>query len=93
MAEAKASEPRDPDAIALATVDPDGMPNVRMVLLKGWGPEGFVFYTNRESAKGRELEGQEGDAHGNVGESDRQKDDRERGVRGMSAHDVPDLVR
>lgn len=59
MAEAKASEPRDPDAIALATVDADGMPNVRMVLLKGWGPEGFVFYTNRESAKGRELEGQE----------------------------------
>jgi pyridoxamine 5'-phosphate oxidase len=58
MAEAKASEPRDPDAIALATVDADGMPNVRMVLLKGWGPEGFVFYTNRESVKGRELEGQ-----------------------------------
>jgi pyridoxamine 5'-phosphate oxidase len=58
MAEAKASEPRDPDAIALATVDADGMPNVRMVLLKGWGPEGFVFYTNRESLKGRELEGQ-----------------------------------
>ena len=50
MAEAKASEPRDPDAIALATVDADGMPNVRMVLLKGWGPEGFVFYTNREIA-------------------------------------------
>jgi pyridoxamine 5'-phosphate oxidase len=58
MAEAKASEPRDPDAIALATVDADGMPNVRMVLLKGWGPEGFVFYTNRESVKGRELEAQ-----------------------------------
>ncbi|HEX5778312.1 MAG TPA: pyridoxamine 5'-phosphate oxidase [Xanthobacteraceae bacterium] len=58
MAEAKTSEPRDPDAIALATVDADGMPNVRMVLLKGWGPEGFIFYTNRESAKGRELEGQ-----------------------------------
>jgi len=58
MAEAQASEPRDPDAIALATVDADGLPNVRMVLLKGWGPEGFVFYTNRESAKGRELEGQ-----------------------------------
>lgn len=58
MAEAQASEPRDPDAIALATVDADGMPNVRMVLLKGWSPEGFVFYTNRESAKGRELEGQ-----------------------------------
>lgn len=58
MAEAQASEPRDPDAIALATVDADGMPNVRMVLLKGWSAEGFVFYTNRESAKGRELEGQ-----------------------------------
>lgn len=58
MAEAKASEPRDPDAIALATVDADGMPNVRMVLLKEWGTDGFVFYTNRESAKGRELEGQ-----------------------------------
>jgi pyridoxamine 5'-phosphate oxidase len=58
MKDAKASEPRDPDAIALATVDADGMPNVRMVLLKGWGPEGFVFYTNRESVKGLELEGQ-----------------------------------
>jgi pyridoxamine 5'-phosphate oxidase len=56
MAEAKAAEPRDPDAMALATVDADGMPNMRMVLLKGWGPEGFVFYTNRESAKGRELD-------------------------------------
>lgn len=58
MAEAKASEPRDPDAMALATVDASGMPNVRMVLLKGWGPDGFVFYTNRESVKGRELDGQ-----------------------------------
>jgi pyridoxamine 5'-phosphate oxidase len=58
MAEAKASEPRDPDAMALATVDADGMPNVRMVLLKGWGPDGFVFFTNRESAKGRELDAQ-----------------------------------
>jgi pyridoxamine 5'-phosphate oxidase len=58
MAEAKASEPRDPDAMALATVDADGMPNVRMVLLKGWGPDGFVFYTNRESVKGHELDGQ-----------------------------------
>jgi pyridoxamine 5'-phosphate oxidase len=45
--------------MSLATVDAAGMPNVRMVLLKGWGPEGFVFYTNRESAKGNEL-----DAHG-----------------------------
>lgn len=58
MAEAKASEPRDPDAMAVATVDADGMPNVRMVLLKEWSPDGFVFYTNRESAKGRELEAQ-----------------------------------
>jgi pyridoxamine 5'-phosphate oxidase len=56
MNEARLQEPRDPDAMALATVDADGLPNVRMVLLKGWGPEGFVFYTNRESAKGRELE-------------------------------------
>ena len=58
MADAKAAEPRDPDAMALATVDADGMPNVRMVLLKGWGPGGIVFYTNRESAKGRELDAQ-----------------------------------
>jgi len=58
MAEAKTGEPRDPDAMAIATVDPDGMPNVRMVLLKEWGPDGFVFYTNRRSVKGRELDGQ-----------------------------------
>lgn len=58
MAEAKAAEPRDPDAMALATVDAAGMPNVRMVLLKEWGPDGFVFYTNRESVKGHELDGQ-----------------------------------
>lgn len=58
MAEAKASEPRDPDAMSVATVDADGMPNVRVVLLKEWGPDGFVFYTNRQSAKGRELDGQ-----------------------------------
>ncbi len=58
FAEAKAAEPRDPDAMAIATVDRDGMPNVRMVLLKGWGPEGFVFFTNSESAKGNELDGQ-----------------------------------
>ena len=56
MWDAKQQEPRDPDAIALATVDENGLPNARMVLLKGWGPEGFVFYTNRESAKGRELD-------------------------------------
>lgn len=57
MAEAKAAEARDPDAVALATVDADGMPNVRMVLLKEWGTDGFVFYTNSESVKGRELQG------------------------------------
>ena len=49
------SEPNDPNAMALATVDPDGMPNVRMVLLKGVDHDGFVFYTNYESAKGREI--------------------------------------
>ena len=55
MAEAEASEPRDPNAIAVATVDADGMPDVRMVLLKEKDTRGFTFYTNRESAKGREL--------------------------------------
>jgi pyridoxamine 5'-phosphate oxidase len=58
MQEAREREPRDPDAVALATVDAGGLPNVRMVLLKGWGEDGFVFYTNRESAKGGELDGQ-----------------------------------
>ena len=58
MWEAKQQETRDPDAIALATVDADGLPSVRMVLLKGWSPAGFVFYTNRESAKGGELDAQ-----------------------------------
>lgn len=52
---AEATEPNDPNAIALATVDPDGMPNVRMVLLKDIEPAAFVFYTNYGSAKGREL--------------------------------------
>ena len=55
FAEATRSEPNDPNAMALATVDPDGLPNVRMVLLKGTDPGGFVFYTNTESNKGREL--------------------------------------
>lgn len=50
------SEPNDPTAMALATVDPDGLPDVRMVLLKAWDMRGFVFYTNVESAKGRELQ-------------------------------------
>jgi len=54
--EAVAREPDVPDAMALATVDADGLPNVRMVLMKGFDPQGFVFYTNVESAKGRELD-------------------------------------
>ena len=53
--EAEASEPNDPNAMALATVDDQGVPNVRMVLLKGFDTQGFVFFTNFESAKGREL--------------------------------------
>ncbi|MGP9805704.1 pyridoxamine 5'-phosphate oxidase [Paracoccus sp. NSM] len=60
LAEAEATEPNDPNAIALASVDPEGMPDVRMVLLKdidGAGLDGsFVFYTNYESAKGRQIE-------------------------------------
>jgi pyridoxamine 5'-phosphate oxidase len=55
LGDAEASEPNDPNAMALATVDGDGMPNVRMVLLKGLDGGGFVFFTNYESAKGREL--------------------------------------
>jgi pyridoxamine 5'-phosphate oxidase len=56
MREAEQTEPNDPNAMALATVDANGMPDVRMVLLKGADARGFVFYTNRESAKGRELD-------------------------------------
>lgn len=55
LAEAEASEPNDPNAMALATADREGFPNVRMILLKGHGPDGFVFYTNAESIKGDEL--------------------------------------
>lgn len=55
FAEAKASEPNDADAMALATSTPDGRPSVRIVLLKGRGPEGFTFYTNLDSRKGAEL--------------------------------------
>lgn len=55
FAEARASEPNDSNAMALATVNADGQPSVRMVLLKGHGPDGFVFYTNRESRKAGEL--------------------------------------
>lgn len=54
-AEAKSSEINDPNAMALATVDAAGQPSVRMVLLKGHGPDGFVFYTNRESRKAGDL--------------------------------------
>jgi pyridoxamine 5'-phosphate oxidase len=56
MAEAEAHEPNDPNAMALASVDASGLPNVRMVLLKGIHDGGFVFYTNLESAKGHELD-------------------------------------
>ena len=55
FAEAQKSEINDPDAIALASVDADGMPSVRMVLLKEILPEGFVFYTNYTSRKSSEL--------------------------------------
>jgi pyridoxamine 5'-phosphate oxidase len=54
--EAVAAEVNDPDAMALATVDKGGMPSVRMVLLKEWAPDGFVFYTNYESRKSGELD-------------------------------------
>jgi pyridoxamine 5'-phosphate oxidase len=56
-AEAHASEPGVPDAMTLATVDAQGRPSARMVLLKGHGPDGFVFYTNLESEKAREIAG------------------------------------
>ena len=56
FAEAQAKEINDPSAMALATVDADGAPNLRMVLMKEHDARGFVFYTNRESAKGRELD-------------------------------------
>ena len=55
FSEARASEINDPEAMALATATPDGRPSVRMVLLKGHGPDGFVFYTNQRSQKGEEL--------------------------------------
>ena len=54
--DAVAQEPRDPTAMTLATVDADGHPNARMVLLKGLDERGFVFYTNMDSQKGRELD-------------------------------------
>lgn len=55
LAEAEKNEPNDANAMALATADTDGLPNVRMVLLKGFDERGFVFYTNFESQKGREI--------------------------------------
>ena len=55
FAEARESEPNDPNAMALATAGADSQPHVRMVLLKGHGPAGFVFYTNDQSAKGGQL--------------------------------------
>jgi pyridoxamine 5'-phosphate oxidase len=58
MDEAVKSEPNDANAMSLATVDGDGRPNLRMVLLKGWDQAGFVFYTNKESAKGGEITAQ-----------------------------------
>jgi pyridoxamine 5'-phosphate oxidase len=55
LAEARASEPNDPEAMTLATATAGGAPSARMVLLKGFGPDGFAFYTNLDSRKGNEL--------------------------------------
>ena len=55
LALAEQKEPNDPNAMAIATAGSDGLPDVRMVLLKDVDPDGFVFYTNLESAKGQEL--------------------------------------
>jgi pyridoxamine 5'-phosphate oxidase len=57
LAEAEKAEPNDPNAMALATVGADGMPSIRMVLLKDFGPTGFTFFTNENSRKGRHLQG------------------------------------
>jgi pyridoxamine 5'-phosphate oxidase len=57
LKEAEKTEPNDANAMALATVDEEGLPNVRMVLLKGFDEQGFVFYTNFESQKGQEILG------------------------------------
>ena len=56
FAEARTGEINDPEAMTLATADAQGGPAARMVLLKGHGPDGFVFYTNEQSAKGEELD-------------------------------------
>jgi len=55
MAEAEKTETLEPEAMALATADANGVPSVRMVLLKAWGADGFVFYTNLESRKSRDI--------------------------------------
>ena len=55
MAEARTSEPNDPDAAAFASVDEGGRPSVRMILLRHYGPQGFSFFTHLDSRKGREL--------------------------------------
>jgi pyridoxamine 5'-phosphate oxidase len=55
FAEARTSEPNDPEAMTLATADAAGQPSARVVLLKGHGPNGFIFYTNQRSRKGKEL--------------------------------------
>jgi pyridoxamine 5'-phosphate oxidase len=55
FSEANASEPNDPNAVALSTADASGRPSSRMVLLKGHGPDGFVFYTNQQSRKAEEI--------------------------------------
>jgi pyridoxamine 5'-phosphate oxidase len=55
FAEAEASEPNDPNAMTLATANQEGHPAARIVLLKGWDQDGFVFFTNKESRKGDEL--------------------------------------
>ncbi len=56
LKDAEGAEPNDPNGVAVATVDPDGLPDVRMVLLKDWDARGFVFYTNVQSDKGRQLD-------------------------------------
>ena len=67
FAEAKASEPNDPEAVALATATADGRPSLRMVLMKGNGPDGFSFFTNRDSRKGdQDQRGKTGAAHADL---------------------------
>ena len=57
LGEARSSEPNDPEAMSVATATKEGRPSVRIVLLKGHGPDGFGFYTNQRSGKGEELAG------------------------------------